>query len=146
MTIQKNISLKQFNSFHVEAFAKYFCEINDLDDLNSLFSADQFRSEEKLVLGGGSNILFTNNFDGIVIKNNFGGIDILSESEDDVLLEVGAGHDWDKFVEYTINTGLNGLENLSLIPGSVGASPIQNIGAYGVEVKRCDRICKRFFT
>lgn len=135
MTIQKNISLKQFNSFHVEAFAKYFCELNHLDDINLLVATNQFLSEEKLILGGGSNILFTKDYNGIVIKNNFGGIEILSESEDNVLIEVGAGHDWDKFVEFTINTGLNGLENLSFIPGTVGASPIQNIGAYGVEVK-----------
>jgi len=144
MTIQKNISLKQFNTFRVETFAKYFCELNDLSELKSLITTDQFKNERKLILGGGSNILFTKDFDGIVIKNCIGGIEIISESEDDVLLEVGAGHDWDELVEYTISNGFYGLENLSLIPGTVGASPIQNIGAYGVEVKDVIEAVKGF--
>ena len=144
MTIQKNFSLKEFNTFHLEVFAKYFCEINNLDDLNSLISKDQFRNEEKLVLGGGSNILFTKDFDGIVIKNSMSEVKVISENGDSILIEVGAGYDWDKFVEYTINTGLNGLENLSLIPGTAGASPIQNIGAYGVEVKDVIKSVKGF--
>lgn len=135
MTIQKNISLKEFNTFHVEASAKYFCEINDINELESVITDSRFRNEQKLILGGGSNLLFIKDFDGIVIKNNIGGIDIISEDEKSVLLKVGAGNDWDKFVEYTVDYGFNGLENLSLIPGTVGASPIQNIGAYGVEVK-----------
>ena len=135
MTIQKNISLKQFNTFRVEAFAKYFCEVNNLSELKSLITTDHFENEQKLILGGGSNILFTKDFNGIVIKNCIGGIEVISESKDNVLLEVGAGHDWDELVEYTVNNGFYGLENLSLIPGTVGASPIQNIGAYGVEVK-----------
>ena len=135
MIIQKNISLKQFNTFYVEAFAKYFCEVNDLSELKSLITTDQFENEQKLILGGGSNILFTKDFDGIVIKNCIGGIEVISESKDEVVLEVGAGYDWDELVEYTVSNGFYGLENLSLIPGTVGASPIQNIGAYGVEVK-----------
>jgi len=135
MIIQKNISLKQFNTFQVDAFAKYFCQINDLNELNSLIMKEQFRGENKFILGGGSNVLFTKDFEGIVVKNNISGISIISENADLVLLEVGAGYDWDKLVEYTVAAGFNGLENLSLIPGTVGASPIQNIGAYGVEVK-----------
>lgn len=135
MIIQKNRSLKEFNTFHVEAFAKYFCEINDISELELLFADDRFRNEQKLILGGGSNILFTKDFNGIVIKHNICGIDIVSESENNILIKVGAGNNWDEYVEYTVSSGLNGLENLSLIPGTVGASPIQNIGAYGVEVK-----------
>lgn len=135
MTIQKNISLKEYNTFHVEASAKYFCEVNDLIELESLFADDRFRDEKKLILGGGSNILFTKDFNGIVIKNNIGGIEVISEDQESILIKVGAGNDWDEFVEYTVSSGFNGLENLSLIPGTVGASPIQNIGAYGVEVK-----------
>ena len=135
MIIQKDTSLKQFNTFNVEAFAKYFCEIQNFDDLEYLKENEQFKNERKLILGGGSNILFENDFNGIVIKNNIGGINIISETDEDIIIEVGAGHDWDKLVEQTINSGYYGLENLSLIPGTVGASPIQNIGAYGVEVK-----------
>ncbi|NOX67151.1 MAG: UDP-N-acetylmuramate dehydrogenase [Chlorobi bacterium] len=135
MTIQKNISLKEFNTFHVEASAKYFCEINDINELESVITDSRFRNEQKLILGGGSNLLFTKDFNGIVIKNNIGGIELLSEDEESVIIKVGAGNNWDEFVEYTVSSGFNGLENLSLIPGTVGASPIQNIGAYGVEVK-----------
>ena len=135
MTIRKNISLKEFNTFHVDLLAKYFCEVNNVNELEALFSNDQYKDEQKLILGGGSNLLFTKDFDGLVIKNNIGGIEVISENENEVLVKVGAGNNWDEFVEYTINLGLNGLENLSLIPGTVGASPIQNIGAYGVEVK-----------
>ncbi len=135
MIIQKNRSLKEFNTFHVEAYAKYFCEVNDISELELLFADDRFSNEQKLILGGGSNLLFTKDFNGIVIKNNIGGIEVISENENEVMIKAGAGIDWDKFVEYTINAGFNGLENLSLIPGTVGASPIQNIGAYGVEVK-----------
>jgi len=135
MIIQKDASLKELNTFHVEAAAKYFCEVRNINDLELLRTTDQFINEQKLILGGGSNILFVNDFDGIVLKNDIGGIEIISESVDDVIIEVGAGYDWDKLVEYTINSGYYGLENLSLIPGTVGASPIQNIGAYGVEVK-----------
>ncbi|MEN8194513.1 MAG: UDP-N-acetylmuramate dehydrogenase, partial [Bacteroidota bacterium] len=133
MTILENQSLKSYNTFKVEANAKSFCKIDNADALEELLSNATYRNEQKLILGGGSNILFVKDFDGLVIKNDICGIEIISETE--ALIKVGSGYNWDKLVEYTVNAGYNGLENLSLIPGTVGASPIQNIGAYGVEVK-----------
>src|SRR5205085_204557 len=88
-----------------------------------------------MILGGGSNVLFKNNFDGLIIHNNIQGIEIIHEDEEYVLVKSGAGVVWNDLVQYTISKNYPGLENLSLIPGSVGASPIQNIGAYGVEIK-----------
>lgn len=135
MLIQENHSLKNLNTFHINASAKYFCEITCFDDIQSLISSDQFKNEQILILGGGSNILFTKDFNGLVIKMGINLINIISETESEVLVEVGAGHDWDQLVEYSLRKGWYGLENLSLIPGTIGASPIQNIGAYGVEIK-----------
>ncbi len=135
MIIKNNISLKPCNTFNVDIKAKYFAEVNNTKELKELLSNKQYISEKKLILGGGSNILFTNNFDGIVIKLNNLSIKIISETKENVFVQSDAGVEWDSFVKYTIDKGLSGIENLSLIPGNVGASPIQNIGAYGVEVK-----------
>ncbi len=135
MQIQKNISLKPYNTFNVDVKAKFFTEINHKSELIELLKNSDYSSLNKLFIGGGSNILFTKDFDGIVIKLNNSSINIISETKNNIKLKVDAGVSWDRFVEYTVKRNYYGIENLSLIPGNVGAAPIQNIGAYGVEVK-----------
>ncbi|MEN9523238.1 MAG: UDP-N-acetylmuramate dehydrogenase [Bacteroidota bacterium] len=134
MIIQQNITLKNFNTFSIEVIGKYFAEINSFIDLNELAN-DEIFNQPKLVLGGGSNILFTKNYDGLVIKNNLKGISIIDETNEFVLVKAAAGEVWHQFVLFCIENNYCGIENLSLIPGCVGASPMQNIGAYGVEIK-----------
>lgn len=131
MKIKENISLKPYNTFGINAFAKYFAAFNDADQLEELIGF----SNKTLVLGGGSNLLFTKDFDGIVLKNEITGIEIIEEDDDHVYVKAGAGENWQKFVLFCIERDLAGVENLSLIPGNTGASPMQNIGAYGVEIK-----------
>jgi len=135
MKIQNNISLKSFNTFGIDVTAKYFCEITSVDELQELISSEIARNEKKLVLGGGSNILFTKDFEGLIIKNNIRGIEVLEENDDILLVKSGSGEVWHNLVLWSISKNLGGIENLSLIPGYVGAGPIQNIGAYGVEIK-----------
>jgi UDP-N-acetylmuramate dehydrogenase len=131
----ENYSLKQHNTFGIDARAKYFFEFTEPDDLLVFLNANESFKEEKLiVIGEGSNILFINDFDGLVIHPNIPGIQIVKEDRQNIWIEVGAGEVWDEFVQYTVDFGLGGIENLSLIPGSVGAAPVQNIGAYGQEV------------
>ncbi|NCA84838.1 MAG: UDP-N-acetylmuramate dehydrogenase [Clostridia bacterium] len=137
MEILKNQSLKHFNTFGIEATARYFVELQKPDDLQKLLDVEEYSSQKKLILGGGSNVLFTGSFPGLVIHINTQGISIVGEDADEVLIEAQAGVVWHELVLHTINMGLGGLENLSLIPGNVGAAPIQNIGAYGVEQKDC---------
>jgi UDP-N-acetylmuramate dehydrogenase len=132
MMVQENISLKGFNTFGIDVAAKYFATFNTIDEINELL---EFKKLSTLVLGGGSNILFTQNFNGLVLKNEIKGIEIVNENDDYVYLKVGAGENWHQFILYCIKNNLAGVENLSLIPGNVGASPMQNIGAYGVEIK-----------
>jgi UDP-N-acetylmuramate dehydrogenase len=141
MVIESDKSLQPYNTFGIEAHAKYFAEVNSRDEFYEIFSDSRFKTEKKLVLGGGSNILFTKNFDGLVIKNNFSGIEILKEDAHHVWIKVAAGEVWHSFVLLCVERNLAGVENLSLIPGLVGAAPMQNIGAYGVEVKEtCDEV------
>jgi UDP-N-acetylmuramate dehydrogenase len=135
MRIKKNVNLKGNNTFGIDVSAKLFCEISSLKDLEKLVDSTEFIKNEKLVLGGGSNILFTKNVNALVIKNNLTGISQENLNEDTVLVKAAAGEDWHKLVLYCIENNLCGMENLSLIPGSVGAAPMQNIGAYGVEIK-----------
>ncbi|RYY70638.1 MAG: UDP-N-acetylmuramate dehydrogenase [Chitinophagaceae bacterium] len=130
--IQEHTSLKKYNSFGIDATARYFARFNSFDGLEECLSAN---IASRLILGGGSNILLTRNFDGIVLKNELTGISLVKQDEDHVYLKSGAGENWHRFVEYCIQKNLAGVENLSLIPGNVGASPMQNIGAYGVEIK-----------
>ncbi len=132
INIQNNISLKPYNTFGIEVFAKKFVEVTSQDELKETLNENK---DSLLILGGGSNILLTKDYDGLVIKNNFRGIEVLKETDKDVILKVGGGENWHEFVMYCVNQNFSGVENLSLIPGSVGASPMQNIGAYGVEVK-----------
>ncbi len=134
MNIRENISLKSLNTFAINVSAKKFASFSSIEELNELLTATS-SEKNSLILGGGSNILFTRNFDGIVLKNEIKGIDVVHEDADHVYLKVGAGENWHSFVMHCIAKGLGGLENLSLIPGNVGASPMQNIGAYGVEIK-----------
>lgn len=134
MEYHKRYQLKDLNSFKTEAYAKIFCSPTNIDELKQCL--EDYPSEKKLVIGGGCNIFFTKDFDGLVIKPAFYGLHEASSDEDeDVYIEVRASEDWDSFVAYTVERGFSGLENLSLIPGTVGAAPVQNIGAYGAEVK-----------
>ena len=135
LNIKENISLKPFNTFGIEAHGKYFVEINSIDDFLLLLKTDIYINNLKLIIGGGSNILFTKDFNGLVIKNNLKGIELINETTDEVIIKAAAGENWHEFVQWSIKNNFCGLENLSLIPGCVGASPMQNIGAYGVEIK-----------
>lgn len=134
MLIESNKSLLPYNTFRIDVKAKYFVEITSIDDLNLLIQSEEFKINKKFILGGGSNLLLTRDFDGIVIRLGIKGI-TFHEEGNDVYVEAGAAEVWNDFVQFNVNKGFAGLENLSLIPGTVGACPIQNIGAYGVEVK-----------
>lgn len=137
MVIEENISLKKYNTFGIEAYAREFVEVNTVEELQALCLSFNLTERKVLVLGGGSNILLTGNFDGMVIKINLKGIDVVNQDDENVWVKAMAGEVWHEFVMYTVNKGFAGLENLSLIPGCVGAAPMQNIGAYGVEIKDC---------
>ncbi|WP_207536106.1 UDP-N-acetylmuramate dehydrogenase [Desertivirga arenae] len=141
--ILENISLKNFNTFGVEAKARWFADINKEDDLINLFSDPKWMSTERLIVGGGSNMLFTQDFDGLVIRVNIKGITQI-EDGDDVYVTAGGGEVWNNLVNYCVDRDFAGMENLSLIPGSVGASPVQNIGAYGVELKDVFFSCRAY--
>lgn len=130
-----NFSLKNLNTFGIDANCDQFIQINEAGELLSILNESYYKKAPKLVLGGGSNVLFTQDYKGIVLKNNIYGIEKLRENEDHVWLKVGAGEVWHNLVLACIEKGYAGIENLSLIPGQVGASPMQNIGAYGVEIK-----------
>ena len=133
MQVQQNYPLKKYNTFGIEAYAKYFAAFSTVDDLHLVLK--QYSGEQILVLGGGSNILFTKDHNGLILKNDISGMYTVHEDEDHVYVKAGAGENWHQFVMHCIDNNLAGVENLSLIPGNVGASPMQNIGAYGVEVK-----------
>lgn len=135
MTILENVSLKPYNTFGIEVYASYFVTVSDVSDLNRIFQDTRWKSVPKLILGGGSNVLLTRNFEGLVIKNELKGLSVESEDENYALVKASSGEIWHEFVLFTLTKNLGGIENLSLIPGSVGAAPMQNIGAYGVEIK-----------
>lgn len=135
LEVKKEFSLKAFNTFGISASAAHFVEVVSPDEVKAVLSDDRFQSMPKMVLGGGSNILLTRDFDGLVIKNSIGGIETVKEDDQSVWLKVGAGVNWHEFVMFAVEKGYGGIENLSLIPGTVGAAPMQNIGAYGVEIK-----------
>ena len=134
-TILQDISLKPYNTFGLDAKAKYFVEVSSQEELAKLFEDPNIRKMPRLVLGGGSNLLFTRDYEGLIIKVNIQGIKVETESANTVVVKVGAGENWHSFTQTCVENGWAGVENLSLIPGTVGAAPIQNIGAYGVEVK-----------
>ncbi len=135
MHIQENYPLKNHNTFAIDVKARYFVNINSVQALNKLLRHQIVSENQTLLLGEGSNVLFTNNVDGLVIQMAIGGIDVVREDDEYCWVKAGAGVQWHQLVMSCIRAGLGGLENLSLIPGTVGAAPIQNIGAYGVEVK-----------
>lgn len=130
----ENTSLKEYNTFHVDANTNTLCICESIDDLKSAVNQSKRKNENILILGGGSNVLFVNDFDGTVIIPDLKGMELIEETETQVLVKAGAGEVWDDLVKFSIKNKLWGIENLSLIPGSVGAAPIQNIGAYGVEL------------
>ncbi|MCF8365498.1 MAG: UDP-N-acetylmuramate dehydrogenase [Bacteroidales bacterium] len=135
MQIIENYSLKHLNTFGIDARAKYFVELNSDEDIIDFVKAKGFAGHKTLILNGGSNTLFTKDFDGLVIKINNPGYELSDENNNHIFLKIKAGENWDAFVQKTIEQGYSGLENLSMIPGNAGAAPIQNIGAYGVEQK-----------
>ena len=133
--IKRNYSLKKHNTFNIDVKAKFFTIIQNEKQIFNLLQEDFSLKEKILILGSGSNILFTKNYNGIVVFNQIKGIKIIEEDEKYSIIKVGAGEKWHDFVLWSIKRNLSGIENLALIPGLVGASPIQNIGAYGMEVK-----------
>ena len=145
MNFKFNYSLLNHNSFSIDVKAKKFIEVKSTEELKEVLSISD--DENKLIIGEGSNILFTKNFEGLVIHLNIGGIVINKIDNDYRIVTAGAGENWHDLVIYCLKNGLGGIENLSLIPGSVGAAPIQNIGAYGVELKdvfvSCEVLDKR---
>lgn len=133
MQITHNISLKPYNTFGIDAKAKHFVSVTSIEELQTVLSLKNH--PEKLILGGGSNMLLTKNQDLLVVHVNIKGISIVSEDEDWAYVKASAGENWHEFVLWCLSNDFGGLENLSLIPGNVGSAPIQNIGAYGVELK-----------
>ncbi len=135
MAVVRDYSLRGCNTFGVEARAAFYARVESRDGLAEVLADPEVRGRETLVLGGGSNVLFTRDFDGLVVHNAIGGLAVVAQGDDCAVVEAGAGVVWHDLVTFCLDRGLGGLENLALIPGSVGASPIQNIGAYGVEMK-----------
>jgi UDP-N-acetylmuramate dehydrogenase len=133
MLLLKDHSLKNLNTFGVDVKAKLFAEVFSEEELIKLLSNETLKQEKKFILGGGSNILFTTDFEGMIIKVSISGINVIEEIDESVLSEVGAGVVWNELVIYCVDRNYGGIENLTLIPGTVGAAPIQNIGAYGQE-------------
>ncbi|MFZ5971845.1 MAG: UDP-N-acetylmuramate dehydrogenase [Bacteroidota bacterium] len=133
--ISERVSLKAFNTFGIDVYADFFCTVRSVQEFVALIQTVTYRQQRSLILGGGSNVLFLDDFKGLVIKNEIKGIEILHETDDYIFVRVGAGEVWHEFVMYCMQHNWGGIENLSLIPGTVGAAPMQNIGAYGVEVK-----------
>lgn len=140
--IQENFSLKNHNTFGIDVETKYFCEINSIEELQNVLQNPLFKNLPILFLGGGSNVLITKKFEGITIFMNLKGIQEKIINENEVIVSAKAGENWHHFVEYTLKKNYGGLENLSLIPGNVGTSPIQNIGAYGAEIKDHFSFCE----
>lgn len=132
---QQNISLLPYNTFGIEANARYFAAFNNIENIQELLHTSLVKENRRLILGGGSNILLTKDYDGVVLKNEITGIKLIDENEVHYYVRANAGEVWHSFVLHCIKNNYAGVENLSLIPGCVGASPMQNIGAYGVEIK-----------
>lgn len=135
MYIKQNFSLLPFNTFGIDVKAAFFVAIKSTEDLLETLSREDLQSLPMLVLGGGSNVLFIKDFPGLVIRMETKGVEVLKQTPDKVYVKAMAGEDWEEFVEYCVARNWGGLENLTLIPGNVGTSPMQNIGAYGVEIK-----------
>jgi UDP-N-acetylmuramate dehydrogenase len=136
LDIQENVDLFPFNTFHLHSIAKYFTTIRSVSEAQHLFQSEVFKKNQVLILGGGSNMLLTRDFDGLVVKNELKGIEIIEENDSKVMMKVQSGESWHGLVMYCVDRDLGGIENLSLIPGTVGAAPMQNIGAYGIEMEK----------
>ncbi|MEM8893805.1 MAG: UDP-N-acetylmuramate dehydrogenase, partial [Bacteroidota bacterium] len=136
MELSQNESLLPYNTFGLDQQAKLFGRFANVESLIGFIETDFLQDRPLLLLGGGSNILLTSDFNGVVLKNEIMGIQVVKENDDHVWVSVGAGENWHSFVLHAIANGWAGIENLSLIPGTVGAAPMQNIGAYGVEIKQ----------
>lgn len=143
MPLLENYALTHLNTFRIAVKAKLFVEIFSEAELSEIFSDPVVKENKLLILGGGSNMLFTKDYDGLVVKISIKGIDV-KEDGNDILVKAGAGEVWDSLVKYCVANEYAGIENLTLIPGTVGASPIQNIGAYGVEIKDVFESCTAF--
>ena len=135
MTISKHVSLLPFNTFSIDVKTDYLIEYFSVEELSAILKSELVTSSRLLHVGSGSNLLFLNDFDGVVLHSQLKSIDLLTTDEQSVYVEVGAGVVWDDFVDFAVNKGWGGVENLSLIPGETGAAAVQNIGAYGVEVQ-----------
>ena len=136
MLLYSDFSLTELNTFNLEAKAELYAEISDKSDIESFVRKRKYLEMPRIVLGNGSNIVFSSkSFKGVVLKNSIKGIEVLEENEEQIVVKVASGEDFDSFVEYCVKKRFNGLENLSGIPGSIGGSVVQNIGAYGVEIK-----------
>ena len=135
MLVQSNVSLRHLNTFGLDADARYFVNVTSADELTAVLRDPEWKGAPKFILGGGSNILLTQDIEALVIHPDIKGITIVGETEETVVLAAGAGEVWHDFVMHCVDNGYGGVENLSLIPGTVGAAPMQNIGAYGVEIK-----------
>jgi len=133
--MQQHVSLRHLNTFGLESRAQSFVEVKSVEELTEILKNPDLKDAPKFILGGGSNILLTQDIDALVLKISIGGIEKIKEDEDHIWLHAGAGEKWHDFVMYCVGHGYAGIENLSLIPGTIGAAPMQNIGAYGVEVK-----------
>jgi len=133
--IQEYVSLLPYNTFHMDVNARYLAEMKEVSQITEFLASSHAGIRPRFILGGGSNVLFTQDYKGIIIRPVVKGIGIVDESPEFVWIKAGAGENWDYFVSWCVEKGFGGIENLSLIPGLVGASPVQNIGAYGVEVK-----------
>ena len=134
--MKTNVSLKPYNSFGFDAVAKQFAEINAINDLQTLIKSGDLQRQKTLILSGGNNILFQQEvFDGLIVYINTKGIEVLCENENEIVVRAQAGEDWPDFVRFCVGKGWLGVENLAHIPGKVGAAPVQNIGAYGMELK-----------
>lgn len=137
--LHENYSLKKYNTFGIDAKARYFFEFDTTEEIVSFLRENEIIDSEYMILGGGSNLLFTSDFKGLVLHPKIKGIEVVEENENAVLVKVGANENWDDFVAWSVENDYSGIENLSLIPGVVGAAPVQNIGAYGVEVQEVIR-------
>jgi UDP-N-acetylmuramate dehydrogenase len=136
LTVQRGVSLRPYTTFGIEAQANYFADIASETDLDTLFQLTEFDNLPKLILGGGSNLLLTQDFPGLALRLTLGGIDVVREDNLHIYVQAGAGVGWHDLVMYCVDNNFAGMENLSLIPGTVGAAPMQNIGAYGVEIEQ----------
>lgn len=136
LSIQSYVSLKPYNTFRIDASARYWVDISNEDDLQTLLQLAEFLDTPKLILGGGSNVLLCQNFDGLAVKISLQGIQVVREDDTHIYVKAGGGVNWHHLVMYCVDQGYAGIENLSLIPGTVGAAPMQNIGAYGVELEQ----------